>query len=163
MSATATIIDVFCVKESTGTDLGNLAPVIREAFNSALPRELTDGLSPGDALASVAGLADALDSVRSDPDNLYITTSTEGDIENAIWPGGEQTVDILGTQSVQPGITIDFDNRTNLSLWDFDDVSADDLLGSIQIKESESGQGEIAKFAFSKVEAAAYYVTYTVE
>jgi hypothetical protein len=162
VSATATIIDVFCVKEATGTDLGNLAPVIQDAFNSTLPRELTPGISPGDAVRSIAGLVAAFDAVRSDPDDLYITTATQGDIANSIWPEGGATNPILGGQSVQPNVALEFDNRLNVSLFDFDSGSADDLLGSVQILESERDAGELTKFAFSTVEASAYYITYSV-
>jgi hypothetical protein len=162
MSATATIIDVFCVKEASGTDLGSLAPVIREAFESALPREVSPGVDLPALVGSVAGLAAALDAVRSDPDDLYITTNTNGVLDNSIWPGGSSTQPILGGQSVQPNVTVGFENRLNVSLFDFDSGSADDLLGSIQIREDERDGGELTKFAFSTVESSAYYVTYTV-
>lgn len=162
MSAVATIINVHCVKEASGTDLGTLSPALQEAFNSTLPRELFDGERPGDIVASVAGLIAEIDAVRSDPDNLYMTTSTEGEIENSIWPGGEETRPMQASQSDQPQIDIEFENRVNLSLWDEDSASDDDLLGSITIEEAERDQGEITRFAFSTVESSAYYITYTV-
>ena len=126
-----------------------------------MPRELVDGQRPGDVVASVAGLIAAIDAVRSDPDNLYITTNTEGVIENSIWPGGEDDPAVAGFSIRQPQIDIDFDNRVNISLWD-EDAGSDDLLGSITIEETERDQGEITRFAFSTVESSAYYITYTV-
>jgi hypothetical protein len=163
MSAVATIVNIHCVKEASGTDLGSLSPALQEAFNSLLPRELPAGQRPGDVVAGFAGLITAIDEARSDPDNLYITTNTEGVIANSIWPGGGATQPLQASQSVQPQIDIDFENRVNLSLWDEDGVfDSDDLLGSITIEEAERDGGEITRFAYSKVESSAYYITYTV-
>ncbi|WP_406086512.1 hypothetical protein [Kitasatospora purpeofusca] len=45
---------------------------------------------------------------------------------------------------------------------DYDSVSSDDLLGSVQIREDEQGRGNVAKVAKSDVEGSVYYVTYAV-
>lgn len=163
MTATATILNVHCVKEASGTDLGSLSPALQEAFNSVLPRVLPAGERPGDVVASVVGLISAIDAARSDPDNLYITTNTEGAIANSIWPGADATQPLQASQSVQPHVDVEFVNRVNLSLWDEDSAfDSDDLLGSITIEEAERDAGEITRFALSPVESSAYYITYTV-
>jgi len=51
----------------------------------------------------------------------------------------------------------------NISLWDYDSFSDDDLLGSVTILESEAGTGDVAKLASSVVEGSAYYVVYRVD
>jgi len=101
------------------------------------------------------------------PTTLYVTASTEGELSNGIWPLDDNdeptTVDIQAGQSVAPDVSVDFDFSQNISLFDFDTVSADDLLGSITMLESELGAGPITKLAVSQVEGSAYYITYSVE
>ncbi|XER99907.1 hypothetical protein HEP87_57180 [Streptomyces sp. S1D4-11] len=46
----------------------------------------------------------------------------------------------------------------DIFLWDFDDVSADDLLGSVTISEDELGSGSLSKLAHSDEEHSYYYV-----
>jgi hypothetical protein len=115
-------------------------------------------------VGNVVGLVDILDKVRSDPDNLYMTTVTEGGLDNAIWPTDGSTNDMQQGQSVFPEITVDFPGfGVNISLFDFDDVSDDDLLASITILESEQGEGVKSKLGRSEVEGSVYYVTYQVD
>jgi Ca2+-dependent lipid-binding protein len=66
-------------------------------------------------------------------------------------------------QSQNPNLTLEFANNLNVSLWDYDTFSNDDLLGSITILESERGMGDLAKLASSPVESSAYYVVYRVD
>jgi hypothetical protein len=159
--ATATLLLLYCVKEATGTDL-SVIEAIASLPEKIVPSEL--GFSNVlDAIQSLPGVIAAIDMARSDPDNLYITTSTEGDIGNSIWPGSGNTQDFQAGQSNSPQIAIEFSFSLNISLWDYDTSSSDDLLGSITIFESEQGQGEITKKASSVVEGSYYYVTYIVE
>jgi hypothetical protein len=104
-----------------------------------------------------------MESARSDPDNVFITTDTSGDLDNSIWPPGNTTVDMQAGQSVAPGIMIPVSFSQNLSVWDEDSASGNDHLGSVTIFESERGAGEIAKLAKSEVESSYYYVTYRVD
>jgi hypothetical protein len=115
-------------------------------------------------LRALPGVIEAIDVARSDPDNLYITTGTEGDRDLALWPAPGEDVDMRPDQSVAPNVVVDFDTATqNLSLFDHDAVSADDHLGSITIEAAEQGQGEIARRASSEVEGSVYFVTYRVD
>ena len=151
----ATIIMIYCVQAATGTDfaaiqglagLGDLQPV------------------PG--WSTIERIADAvknIDVVRSDPDNLYITTNLSSGQMNAIWPGPGQHVDIQSTQSSPVGRVVDFDYSQNISLWDYDSSSDDDLLGSVTAFASEQGKGEMIKIAKSLVEGSFYYVVYKVD
>jgi hypothetical protein len=163
--ATATLLFIYCVKEATGTDLSAIQAI------ASLPEKIVPsefGFSNIlDAIQSLPGVIAAIDMARSDPDNLYITTSTEGNIDNSIWPGSGNTQDFQAGQSDSPQVAIEFSFSLNISLWDKDEGgvfgSDDDLLGSITIFETEQGQGEITKKAFSVVEGSYYYVTYIVE
>lgn len=159
---TATINMLYCVHEATGTDVGVL-----EALVGALPTEFFSdalGVPVFDAIQALPEVIGAIDVARSDPDSLYVTTLTEGALENAIWPSAaDETVDMQAGQSVAPMVSVDFALSQNISLWDHDTVSADDLLGSVTILASEQGRGEIAKLAKSAVESSYYYVFYVVE
>ncbi|MFB7335708.1 hypothetical protein ACFC00_29350 [Streptomyces adustus] len=155
----ATIHDVYCVHAATGTDasvndaLGALAGTIPLS---------SIGNSLQEFLSSVPQAVSAIDASRGDPDNLYITTTTEGNVDQALWPGGGSAGSVESGQTQPLGITVPVDFAQNLSLWDYDSVSSDDLLGSIRIEESELGQGPIAKLASSPIEGSVYYVTYEV-
>jgi hypothetical protein len=162
--ATATILQIYCVKEATGTDLGALAAPLEQAL-SLLPPVLTGGVDPQAAVGSVVNLVEILDQVRSDPDNLYVTTTSEGDIDNAIWPGDGNVVDIQQGQSVFPNLAVEIPAfGQNISLWDKDSfLDPDDLLASIAMFEAEQGSGVLSKLGRSQVEGSVYYVTYQVD
>ncbi|MFI7612854.1 hypothetical protein ACIBP6_16650 [Nonomuraea terrae] len=160
MTATATIQQIYCLRHATGTDLG-----VVQGLAGLVPVKLLSELEGGTLADFVKGLPNvtaAIDSARSDPDNLFITTSTSGDVEDSIWPPGHETVDMQADQSQAPGIDVPVEFSQNISLWDHDSASSNDLLGSITIFESEQGAGEIAKLAKSEVETSYYYVTYLV-
>lgn len=133
----ATIAMIYCVHEATGTDLS-----VNEAI-AGLPEMIVPGEFgvPGllDAVKALPGVIAAIGTARADPDDLYVTTSTEGDIDNSIWPGSGNTVDMQANQSQNPNIVVDVSHSQNISLWD-KDVSGDDLLGSVTIFETERGQ-----------------------
>jgi hypothetical protein len=161
--ATATILQIYCVKEATGTDLGALAGPLEAALGQ-LPPFLPAGFDPQAAVGAIVGLVEILDQVRSDPDNLYVTTVTEGGLDNAIWPGGGNLVDMQQGQSVFPNLTVNIPGfGQNLSLWDYDSASPDDLLASATMLASEQGAGVMSKLGRSQVEGSAYYVTYRVD
>ena len=155
----ATITIVHCVHEATGVD----APVLTELLQ-AIPAELfadTLGSSLPDVIRAIPEVVRAVDVARSDPDDFFMTTKTSGDIEDSIWPPGQKTVDLQAGQSVTPQVSITFDRAVNISLWD-EDVSDNDLLGSILIFAEEAGRGEIVKLAHSAIESSYYYVFYEV-
>ncbi|MFJ9154251.1 hypothetical protein ACIRP7_40850 [Streptomyces sp. NPDC102270] len=160
MSATATILDAYCIHAATGTDASVNQAV--GALAGKIPLS-SIGTSLQDFVASVPQAVAAIDAARGDPDNLYITTSTEGDLDNAVWPGNGSTGTVGSGQTQPLGVTVPVEFVQNLSLWDFDDVSSDDLLGSIRIEVSERGEGPIAKLATSPVEGSVYYVTNRVD
>ena len=161
--STATIVQIYCVKEATGTDIGALAAPL-EAALSQLPPELTGSVDPQVAVSSVIGLVEILDQVRSDPDDLYVTTSTAGGLGGAVWPSDGSVNPMQQGQSVFPNISIEIPAfGQNISLWDYDSVSADDLLASISVFEKDQGNGVISKLGRSQIEGSVYYVTYQVD
>jgi hypothetical protein len=158
---TATITMIYCVQQATGTDFA-VNEAIAGLPEKIVPAEL--GVSNLlEAVQSLPGVISAIDTARSDPDDLYITTSTVGSVDNAIWPGPGSTVPMQAGQSQAPQFGVDFTGSQNFSLWDRDSISDDDLLGSVTVLESEQGSGEIAKRAASNVEGSVYYVSYTVD
>jgi hypothetical protein len=161
MTATATILEVWCLRPATGTDAG-VNDSLAGLADSLVPEEL-GGLALADFLKNVPGVISAIDSGRSDPDDLYMTTNTSGGVDSAIWPGGGRTVSMSAEQSQAPQVLVDVDFSQNISLWDRDSISRDDHLGSIKIKEDEQGLGEQIKLAKSDVESSYYYITYRVD
>lgn len=162
--ATVTITMLYCVSAATGVD----GPVNRALAN--LPSRLLPGQLGGDASAaikSVVGgvpeLINAIDAARQDPDDLYVTTDTAGGLDKAIWPGEKRTRPSRADQSHNPGIQRQFSGNLNISLWDYDSASRDDLLGSVTVLASEKGKGQIAKLAKNAAEGSAYYVVYRVD
>jgi hypothetical protein len=163
MAATATILQVYCVKEASGTDLGPITAQLATALSGLWP-VLTGGFQPSDAVRAVPGLIEMLDSVRTDPDDLYITTLTSGGLSNAIWPLGGTTMPMQQGQSQFPNISVPIPFfGQNISLWDYDTSSADDLLASIPMFEAERAMGVISKLGRSVIENSAYYITYRVD
>ncbi|MER8186913.1 hypothetical protein [Kitasatospora sp. NPDC094015] len=160
MTATATILNVWCLHAATGTDTGVNQAVANLA--ESIPLDELGAGSLEDIVRAVPAAVEMIDTARSDPDDLYLTTDTGGGLAQSIWPGGEQTVSMQAGQSASPGIPVPVSFAQNLSLWDFDTVSSDDLLGSVRILEEEQGRGTIAKLAKSDVEGSVYYVTYAV-
>ncbi|MEV1065962.1 hypothetical protein [Streptomyces sp. NPDC050263] len=157
MSATATILDVYCVHAATGTD-----STTNEAIAALAGTIPVGGSTLHDIAQSIPAAVAAIDASRNDPDDLYITTSTQGDVGQAIWPGNGSAGSVGSGQTQPLGVTVSVDGVQNLSLWDHD-LSGDDLLGSIRIEETELGQGPIAKMASSPVEGSVYLVNYRVD
>lgn len=158
---TATVSTIFCVQQATGTDLA-VNEAIANLPQTLLPEQIA-GVSAIAAIRALPGVISAIDTARSDPDDLYVTTNTNGGRDNAIWPEPGTNVAMQAGQSVAPELTVDFSTSQNLSLWDYDSVSDDDLLGSVMMLADEQGQGEIVKLASSAVESSYYYVVYRVD
>ncbi|WP_329446494.1 hypothetical protein [Streptomyces canus] len=97
-----------------------------------------------------------------EPDDLYITTDSNAGADHAVWPGGSTFSAAAGTQ-IPLGIQLRVDGSQEVFLWDQDDVSADDLLGSVTISEDEQGGGSLSKLAHSEEERSYYYVRYHVD
>jgi hypothetical protein len=162
---TATILMIFCVKESTPADTGADLQALVKGL-AQLPALLPEDVPVAEAAERVPGLVEAIAAAASASDNLYLTGATVGGLANALWPlddSGPTTVAIQAGQSVAPDLRIDLEFSQNLSLFDFDDFSDDDLLGSVTILASEQGAGPISKLARSFREASAYYVSYSVD
>ena len=156
---TATITLVHCVHEATGVDVQALGKLLR-----AIPTELfadTLGSSLPDIIRAIPEVIRALDVARSDPDDFFMTTKTSGNIKDSIWPPGKKTVNLQAGQSVTPKVLLTFERAVNVSLWD-EDVSDNDLLGSILIFAEEAGRGEVVRLAHSPIESSYYYVFYEV-
>jgi hypothetical protein len=156
---TVTLQTIHCIRSASGIDAG-----VFDAFanlpETIVPSELSVVI---DGLKAIPDVLAAIDTARSDPDDLYVTTGTSGDRDLAIWPGPGQDVEMQPDQSVAPNIAVDFETSQNFSLFDHDTISDDDHLGSITVFASEQGQGEIGKRASSAVEGSAYYIMYRVD
>lgn len=155
--ATATVHTILCVRPATGTDVGVLDAIAALAAQ-VLPGEVSGPLLDG--IVALPNVIAAIDVASADPDDLFITTLSDN-IDNAIWPAPGETVSVGAGQSFAPELTFEFPHSQNISLFD-DDLSSNDLLGSITMFASEAGMGEIAKLASSAVEGSAYYVIYEV-
>lgn len=158
---TATVSMIYCVRQATGTD-ASVNTAIARLPETLLPEQL-DGMSVAAAIRALPGVIDAIDTARSDPDDLYLTTDTTGDRDEAVWPSAGHNIQIQAGQSITPDLSIEFEHSQNLSLWDYDSSSDDDLLGSITMFANEAGAGEIVKLAKSDIENAYYYVAYQVD
>jgi hypothetical protein len=156
---TATIKMLKCIQAATGTDLGG------NALSRILPPALIPGVDPLAAIGNAVGNAiGAIDAARSDPDDLYVTVGTASGRDNAVWPGRGSNATIRSGQSQPVNISLPFSSyNLNVSLWDYDSGSGDDLLGSVTILAAEQGQGDQVRLAASQVEGSAYYVVYSVD
>ncbi|MFL9901313.1 hypothetical protein PQR75_29895 [Paraburkholderia fungorum] len=152
--ANVVIRTLYCIREATGTDMGVNIAIAN--LPGTLPA--ATGLGSIDAaVKAVPGLIAAIDGARGDPDDLYLTTSTERGLGNKVWPTDRETMPVGTGQSTAPNLALSFDGSLNVSLWDYDSGSRDDLLGSITVEESELGN-ELLKKAASDVEGSIYYV-----
>ncbi|MFF9472138.1 hypothetical protein ACF1E9_05840 [Streptomyces roseolus] len=70
MSATATILDAYCIHAATGTDASVNEAV--GALAGKIPLS-SIGTSLQDFVTSVPQAVAAIDAARGDPDNLYVT------------------------------------------------------------------------------------------
>ncbi|WAZ19012.1 hypothetical protein STRCI_000029 [Streptomyces cinnabarinus] len=167
--ATATILNVYCVRPSSGTD---------EAVNEAVLNALANlsgslpfgevGASIEEFLGSLPEVITAIDTAGDYPDDFFLTTSTDGALSNGIWPLDDDseptTVPLRASQSSEPYTDVSVGGTQNLSLWDRDPFpSGNDHLGAIQLLGTEAGEGEKIKLAKNSVHGSAYYVTYRVE
>ncbi|MFE9604395.1 hypothetical protein [Streptomyces hokutonensis] len=82
--------------------------------------------------------------------------------DHAVWPSDSTFSAAAGAQ-IPLGIQLTVDGSQEVFLWDQDDVSADDLLGSVTISEDEQGGGSLSKLAHSEEERSYYYVQYHVD
>lgn len=155
---TAFIQQIRCVRSASGVDSG-----VFEAF-AKLPAKI----APGEleevirAVESLPGVVEAIDAARDDPDNLYVTNTTQPGRDEALWPGSGEVIEMRPGQSAAPDVSFDFEGSRNLSLWDYDTVSRDDHLGSIMIDAIEAEQSDIGRLASSQVEGSVYYIIYNV-
>ena len=78
---TATVTMIYCVHPATGTDIGVIQALagLSETFT---PQEI-GGVRALDFVKALPGVIQAIDTARSDPDNLYVTTDTGGGRDNA--------------------------------------------------------------------------------
>lgn len=158
---TATVTLIYCVRQATGTD-ASVNAAIAQLPEMLLPEQL-EGVSVTAAIRALPGVINTIDAARSDPDDLYLTVDTTGDRDLAIWPAAGENIEIQAGQSISPDLSIEFEHSQNLSLWDYDSSSDDDLLGSVTMFANEAGAGEIVKLAKSDIENAYYYVAYQVD
>ncbi|MEU8992877.1 hypothetical protein AB0C98_41960 [Streptomyces sp. NPDC048558] len=166
--ATATILNVFCVRQSNGSDEPVTQAVINalSALSSSLPFNGQVGESIEAFLGSIPEVVSAIDTALDSPDDFFMTTSTDGALANGIWPLDEDddpaTIPIRADQSCEPTVQVSVGGSQNLSLWDRD-LGGNDHLGAVQLKSVEAGDGEKIKLAKNNTHGSAYYVTYRVD
>jgi hypothetical protein len=158
---TATIHEILCVSQATGVD-GPAVQALAKLASRFVPADF-EPLGLTDGIRSLPEVILAIDSVRDDPDDFFVTFVTKGDVGSRVWPTDTETVPMRAGQSVSPQLEVEIDFSQNVSLWDHDVVSANDLLGSITITAEETGQGQIAKKASSQIENSVYFVIYSVD
>ncbi|GAB7109956.1 hypothetical protein JCM4814A_82710 [Streptomyces phaeofaciens JCM 4814] len=161
MTATATIEEFICVRPATSTDfdLGAvvntlLAPVY-ELPGAQLIDRLTGNVDVGRLISDAANEA---------PDDLYATTTDSPGLDNRVWPQGDPIEAAAGAR-IPVGVTFPVEGAATVFLWEKDDspFGNDDKLGSVTIDETEQGQGDLSKIAFSEEEKSCYYVSYHVD
>lgn len=153
----ATIENVFCVRPSSGTDFDVLTALANLAA-SIVP----DILQLDESIKSLPAVAAAIDTAGEFPDDLYFTKTPNAGLENSFWPLGQQTVQVETGASAFVNREIEVDFPQNVSLWD-EDTFGDEHVGSIQIEESDQGQGSVTRLAKNDAQGSAYYVTYRVD
>ncbi|WP_434030260.1 hypothetical protein [[Pseudomonas] boreopolis] len=158
----ATITTVFCFQQATGVD-GAVNTAVFALVPDVISLDQYLGRSAQDVIRAMPGVLQAIDQARADPDQLYITTSTAGGRDNAIWPAPGADVEMQAGQSNDVNLELPFEHSLNLSLWDYDSGSGDDLLGSVTLYAGEQGAGEKVRKAWSSVEGSCYFVTYRVD
>ncbi|MEU8679521.1 hypothetical protein [Streptomyces sp. NPDC048560] len=162
---TATIVELWCVKPATGTDFGHLTPHI-QGLLSGFEKIFIDetGQAVIATVRAIPGLVQALDEVRADPDSVYLTVNSASGLDNSVWPGNGETVDMNTGQVAHPSIAIPFDFSMSLTLMEKDSgiLNSDDPLGTIRIDGDDTDRGHVAQVASSNIEGSFYYVTYRV-
>src|SRR6266545_5339637 len=89
VSTTGTVRMIFCVKESTGTDLGAIFQSVVNGL-SQLPPVLSSEIPVTQVVQAVPGLVDAIDAARSDPDNPLCDCQYRGRAEQRHLAVGRQ-------------------------------------------------------------------------
>ncbi|MFG3141653.1 hypothetical protein ACGFZA_36225 [Streptomyces sp. NPDC048211] len=160
MTATATIDEVVCLRPATSTDF-DLASVVNGLLQPVYQ------LPGAELIHQVSGIGDVgqmiQDALDEAPDDLYATSVPDSGVDHAVWPPGASTVEAGAGNRLPVGVTLPVEGSQDIFLWDRDDVSSDDLLGSITISEAEQGQGALSKLAHSEEEKSYYYVNYHVD
>lgn len=130
--------------------------------------QLPAKIAPGEieqlvrAVEALPGVIEAIEVARDDPDNLYLTNTTQPGRDESLWPGSGEVIEMRPRQSAAPDVSFDIDGSRNLSLWDYDTVSRDDHLGSVAIDAIEAGQGAIGRLTSSQVEGSIYSIIYDI-
>ncbi|MER5207625.1 hypothetical protein [Streptomyces sp. NPDC002825] len=155
--AKATIENVFCVRPSSGTDLDVLTALANLAA-SIVP----DVFQLDESIKSLPAVAAAIDTAGEYPDDLYFTKTPYSGLDYSFWPPDRETVQVQTGASQPVNWQIDVEFPQNVSLWD-EDLSGHEHLGSIQIDESDQGQGSVTKLAKNEAQGSAFYVTYRVD
>ncbi|MER9050090.1 hypothetical protein NKH89_22985 [Mesorhizobium sp. M0923] len=162
---TATVQTIYCVQPATGTDFAANQALV-DAIMGLTPQFIHNDFAGSllQGIKSLPSVLGAIDAIRADPDNLFITTGTEGNVDDAVWPSPGATREVNADQSFEPGLVLPFEYSQNLSLWDEDGpLNGNDPLGSVTMDKEEQGMGPIAKIARSAIEGSAYYVIYRID
>src|SRR5262245_51000314 len=110
---TANINLLYCVHEATGVDLDVLTSLLQALPTQMLASEFQVPFLV-DAVKAIPSVIQAISIARADPDDLFITTKTSGNLKNSIFPvGADKTVDMQAGQSLTPKLSIPFTRALN--------------------------------------------------
>lgn len=104
------------------------------------------------------------------PDQLYLTK--DGGFR--IWPADSQYQDlyplkrdskgqIVTSNALFPNLKVDFNSSAKINFWGYDLIGSDDDLGTINVTDSEAGQGVKSAVVSNPSEGNLYYVEYEVK
>lgn len=134
-----TIVSVKCIKPSSGIDsiaqsifgiiggaISGTATFVAGAVSGGLLIAATGVAAAGGASAGVA-VINGLDHFFAGTDELYIKVNG-----SRVWPSGKYK-DINSQQTKEVGHTLPLGGKVTIQLWEYDVVSADDLLGYLEL------------------------------
>jgi hypothetical protein len=127
-----TIVSVKCIKPSSGID--SVAQSIFGVIGGAIGARAAVGTTSGGLLtAASAGAStgvsviNGLDHFFAGADELYIRVNG-----SKVWPSGKYK-DINSQQTKEVGHTLPLEGNVKIQLWEYDVISADDLLGYLEL------------------------------
>ena len=134
-----TIVSVKCIKPSSGIDsvaqsifgviggaIGGAAAVVGATVSGGLLIAAT-GLATAAGASTGVSVINGLDHFFAGADELYIKVNG-----SKVWPSGKYK-DINSQQTKEVGHTLPLEGNVKIQLWEYDVISADDLLGYLEL------------------------------
>ena len=168
--ARLTVVSVTCVKPSTGTSggWGAISGIIGAAVGMAsAPATGGTSLVAVSTLLGAGGGVGALNTFFSgDPDDLFLRVEGGG-AGVTMWEKNPKKISSQQTVDVNWSGTFDLDQGTTITLWDYDSISASDVLGRQTLNSKTLPQKTLPRseqlVLFSAYEGSSYLVNVIVE